>query len=242
VALVKWLIDTQGADVNGRTKLGNTALHGAKCPLVIRALLQREADPTLRDERGLTVLMSSVIRKGNSYKPRTVACLLEDKRVRDSINTTVTAGGSYRGSTAFHLACSQDADDVIPILRLLLEAGADPRLLDGEGRTPTQVFQQTRPYNFPPSPEKMAALAVLLKEAVESTREVYLIMVRRRLVMERQEVALREEGKGGDNSDENQDWRRLVAYVVSDLPAGMFANVMDLLLPAWAPLRRGLRK
>lgn len=45
LALVQWLIDTQGADVNRRTQRGYNALYVAKNPLIVRALLERGANP-----------------------------------------------------------------------------------------------------------------------------------------------------------------------------------------------------
>jgi len=207
---------------------------------VIRALLERWVDFIFIDDRGLTVLMNYV---KSRTTPETVACLLEDRRVRDSINATVMVDGPCRGSTALHLACSQQQD--VPILRVLLEVGADPRLLDGEGRTPMQVFQQSRVGGYTPvslDPHKVAARVVLMKDAVESTREAYLIMNRRRVVAG-QEVAMCEEEEGGGNNREKENWRRLAAFMLNEekCPTGVFTNVMDLLLPAWAPLRRGLR-
>jgi hypothetical protein len=238
LALVKWLIDTQGADVHARTeKHGHTALHGGTSPVVIRALLERRADPTLVDGRGLTPLMDCV-KFCQTAGTWTVACLLEDRRVRDSINATVTVDGPFRGFTALHLACTDlpiygahSQRPHLPILRVLFEAGADPRLLDGKGRTFMEVFHQSfsgGPYYS----EKAAALAVLKKETEESTREAYLIMIRRRVVA-RQEAALWEEEEGGGNN-----WSRLAAFMVGNCPTGVFTNVMDLLLPTWAPLRR----
>lgn len=48
LALVKWLVDTQGSDVNGCTKKGYTAYEFAdKCPLIARALQERGAKPAI---------------------------------------------------------------------------------------------------------------------------------------------------------------------------------------------------
>ena len=76
LALVQWLIDTQGAGANGRTSGGRTALHEAGTLPILQALLERGADPTLLDNYGWTALINQAYR-GRAY---IIACLLEDRR------------------------------------------------------------------------------------------------------------------------------------------------------------------
>ena len=105
LALVQWLIDIHGADVNGHTEDGRTALHEARSPVIVRALLERNADPTLIDVTSWTALMHQ-IRAGRPERVtcvERVVCLLEDQRVVQSVNTT--AKGPCAGYTALHFAC-----------------------------------------------------------------------------------------------------------------------------------------
>ncbi len=85
--LVQWLIATHGADVNGRTSDGRMPLHEAATPAIIRALLERGADPTLLHEDGWNALMWQTF----AGDIGSVACLLEDSpRVIASIDAVAT--------------------------------------------------------------------------------------------------------------------------------------------------------
>lgn len=130
-ALVEWLLDAQAADVNGRLRGNQTALHGATTPVIVRALLERHADPTLFGDRGFTVLMAYI---GWSHFD-CIAPLLEDRRVVTSINASIPqADSSLGGWTALHVACSTPHLSKIErrtILRLLLPGGGRGHLPAG---------------------------------------------------------------------------------------------------------------
>ena len=102
LVLVQWLVDTQGADVNGRAADGWTPLHRASPP-IIRALLERNADPTIQAGYGWTALMYNVYHGRHEC----VACLLENRRVRDTINTSLFVRDSAWLYSSASCLCSQ---------------------------------------------------------------------------------------------------------------------------------------
>lgn len=223
VALIEWLIDVMGADVNGRTEVGKTPLHGAPSLLVVRALLERNADPTLKDEDGETAVMTWA----SWGQDDCIACLLEDKRVVALINSRSTDERN-----ALHLAAWPNETST---LRILLQAGADPCLRDRFGETPRQRCH---------GPGYEAAEAVL-EEGVDAKRAACLLMIRRLVVAQPGTVGLPVEEEEGGLTKEEQDWRRMAAFVVGVGEGGgckkdMFTELIDLLLPTWSLLRRGL--
>jgi hypothetical protein len=261
---VKWLIDTKGADMNSRGRNGDTALHWAGHPRIIRALLERNADPTLVDDDGATVLMYEVMTTKCEAR---LACLLEDKRVVDTVNASIP--GKFRrhgvvfpvGSSALHFACRFKTTTTT--LRLLLRAGADP-FKKAYGATPMDIILQRgqpdpiprrgpnglppkayKEPNYLPTHEKMVAV---LEEGADAQRAAYLLRVRR-LVVARQRQGvdhgvkqriLRREG-----AKQEKKWTRTAAFVVGlggedGCPAFFFTLVMDMLLPVWSPLRKPL--
>ncbi len=226
LSLVLWLIDAQGAHVNRRTKRGGTPLHYAACPRVVRALLERKADPAKVDRCGWTALMTQVV----EGRKDCIACLLEGRRaVRDGwINATSTPREKgERRCSALDLACSKNQTKA---LRLLIEAGADPTVrLDRRGRQltgPTQVNREAK---------------AVLEEGLDAYRAACLVQLRR-LVVQKRGVAVCEEKGGGLSVG-----ARMLAAVVGvgvrgNLPRDVFTVLMDLLLPVWSPLRKGLGK
>ena len=242
VDLLEWLIDEMGADVNGRAEElnrrvwdvrcrlmrgGSTPLHAAASSLVARALLERNADPTLMNDNGDSVLMWHI--KGGHDD--VIPCLLEDRRVVALINSRAPGGFAI---TALHAAIRWKCEDrLTTVLRLLLQAGADPCLSDEDGCTPLQLLRRTKPDNDD--------AAAVLEEGMDAKRAACLIMIRRRVVAQPGTVELPE----GGFTKEEQDWRRLAAYVVGVGEGGgckkdMFTELVELLLPRWSPLRRGL--
>lgn len=244
VPLVQWLIDTKGADVNRRTEGGRTALHVARTMPPIRALLERNAGPTRLDDGGWSPLMQQA-RWG---RPACVACLLEDRRVVETINATVTKERTAHGCTALHIA--RAAPKVQPtdrptFLRLLLAAGADPCRQDGHGRTPLQLLKEQHPANE-------AALAAL-EEGIDAERAISLIQVRR-LVVAQRGVELRVEAEGrrvhtrraAAAAQAAEEEARPVAFAVGlgtrrGCPRDVFLLLMHMLLLEWSRLCRNLR-
>lgn len=222
LTLVQWLIDTQGANVNGRTRDGHTALLGAATLPIVRGLLERGADPTLVDNQGWTILMAYVF-YGYTWS---VSRMLEDRRVVELINAAMV-DGDFRGWTALHLACRSSCPTM---LRLLVEAGANPCLQDKVGRTPLQLPQQWRRHT------DAATMAVLVEEYLDAQRAATLLRLRRVMVKKQ---GVEPNGQAGMTEEEE----RALAFVVGvegGCPRDVFTHVMDLLLPKWHPLRKGL--
>ena len=116
----------RGADLNARSRIGLTALHGAAFagPASIRALLDAGADPSVGDMDGETLLHRVA---GYSSVGPTVIPLLLDAGM--DVNLP-----SDNGETPLHLAAAAVRN--LATVTMLLEAGADPGRRTDEGDTP----------------------------------------------------------------------------------------------------------
>jgi len=169
VALIKWLVNEKGADVNGRSSVGLRPLSGASCPDVIMALLECGADPLTKTRTGCTPLIKCAL----SGYVDCVARLLEDPRVRAKINKPFKAGASL---TALHCACVGSCDgDKLRIIRLLLGAGADPTVAAPSGDTPLDLVRQRSDANL--------AVALQIQETLARCFNSAVIVKARRLVV-----------------------------------------------------------
>jgi len=122
------LLIANGAQVNARARFGWTALMVAAVKGQVefcRLLLDSGADPNVQDSYGWTALMRAASRDRQSA----VATLLDDPRTDPDISQ-----GS--GATALHIAAGLGLG---PVVDRLLAGGADPTILDAEGRSPRQV-------------------------------------------------------------------------------------------------------
>jgi hypothetical protein len=181
VALVLWLVDKKGADVNATTSKGQSSLHEAGSFDIFTALLDRGANPILPGEYDHSPLM----RHARSGNIKAVARLLEDPRVR----TTVNLHSLYLRETALHLACQIKADHNRDcIVRLLLRAGARPDTAGSRGDTPLTCLRK-----LPPNHATISLIAlldqapgtnfvVLLEEAADAEKASLLVKARRLVV------------------------------------------------------------
>lgn len=120
------------------------------------------------------------------------------------------------------------------MLRPLVKAGADPCLRNGQRQMPLQILQQDGHH-----PEA-ATMAGLVEEALDAKRAAALLRLRR-VMVKKQGVEL--SGESGMPAKEEQ----MLAYVVGlgeddGCKRDMFTLLMDMLLPEWHPLRKGLGK
>lgn len=135
LSMVVWLLDEKGADVNvTTTSFGASALHQAISLDILKALLDRYADPTIKDSsHGLPVMWHAFHSSADM-----VARLRQDPRVRATINVQ-----DANGNTALHCAgsCSQ-AEEAALKIHALLHAGADPTITRNNGETPLDVVRR----------------------------------------------------------------------------------------------------
>jgi ankyrin repeat protein len=125
-----------GADVNAQDAKGNTSMHRALPPEQHRAavllLLEREANPNLRDEHG-EIPLQVVITLHRDY---------------DIVNSLLAGGSEVSnrnidGKTALYLAVEEDQVEIVP---LLLAYGSDIFAADNTGLTPIEkAIQEKRP-------------------------------------------------------------------------------------------------
>ena len=171
LSLVVWLLDEMGADVNATTRYGETPIHHASSLDILTALLDRGADPTLRNGySGWNSLMLQV-RHGIVEN---VARLLQDPGVRASVNVQ-----DIGGETALHHACRFAYEPVATsILNLLLQAGSDPNLTNYDGQTSLALLRYRHPSH-------LAAIALLEQYPVakKDAEKASLLVKARRLIV-----------------------------------------------------------
>lgn len=120
IEALQWLID-KGADPAGPRGSANTALHTAKNPEVISALLAAGADANRLNARGDTALHAQV-RLGRAAMVRALLDAGADAN-RANPRGVVPLSEIGRG-------------EALEVARALLDAGADPFVRDEEGNTP----------------------------------------------------------------------------------------------------------
>jgi ankyrin repeat protein len=156
---------SKGADPNARTSAGGTALHLASDSVQLTELLLRQgADPNAVDKAGQTPLylevrsrttdvMGALIRGGADVNARTPdgSTPLHSVATRcygppgPAIRMLVEHGAElhaqdHRGYTPLHVAMDETNAEAA---MTLLDLGADPKILDKEGRTPPQLVRDS---------------------------------------------------------------------------------------------------
>ncbi len=165
-AIALFALISRDADVDAQVaKTGQTALLIAALEnhtAMVRLLLEAGADPDVADAHGMTPLIAAALRDNSTA----IEMLL---RVEAGLDAVWEAPDNP-GGTALHLALHKGNLDVV---RRLLEAGANPNLLDEQDQSPLAVAVRIQ------SPEAVTALldagaaargdALALRYAVEAT-------------------------------------------------------------------------
>ncbi len=120
----------KGADVNGRTKYGNTPLLAAvemSNSKIVTLLLDRGADINQKDSDGWTPLMYSLVHGDEG---------IAEELLRRGADVNARADN---GDTALIIATARG---MAKIVRLLLSKGADVKVVDKFGRTPLMIAEE----------------------------------------------------------------------------------------------------
>lgn len=255
--LVLWLLDKKGADVNGRLAYGLLPLHVACSLDILNALLDRGADPTLVDN----CKQSSLTFYASDGQSDLVARLLQDPRVR----ATIDVQGGTDGDTALHGACHRGDEALATAnVRLLLQSGANPLLINKRRKTPLSLVHDLHPtYTTTTALLEQALVAAELTSLLVKARRlivaananVILPYLQGRVVRARTlpPVTLRQLtlqlNLASGISVETEQCRKLCTTLAflfemgggpkgKGMPRDVFWIVMDLLMPIWDPLRR----
>lgn len=134
---------------------GSTALHHAArrgMTLVVALLLERRASSNVADVNGYTPLLNACIRNQQD-----AALLLAQSTSIEFINM---GSRLIRDSTALHYAAR---NHLIPVVRALLDKGANPNVVDASGNTPLSLAIMDAAFNHSASP--IIARELLIKGA-----------------------------------------------------------------------------
>ena len=257
-SVLRFLIDEHGADMDARMVQPGTLTFPAICDNVplhcavnreaVDVLLTRGANPLLTTSQGWTPLHMYI------YKGRwpCVERYLSDPRARDVVNATAL-DEEHLGQTALHFLCTRayhrggdrlnEWSTRTRMIRLLLQAGADPTIKDVNGRLPADLL-----------PTRSRQSALLLRQSVDDTQNsLFVIKARRFLVADTcrnvgwitRRLACGEKlpcvslsfGAGGRKRRNDLEVRDLLAFLVgldgpsgNVLPSGVFIIVMKFLV------------
>lgn len=179
-----------------------------------------------------------------------MARLLQDPRARATVNVQ-----DNRGYTALHHVCELGDETVVfPLVKLLLQAGANPFIRDDFDESPWNALRQDYP-----TYHTVFALFEQVRGGAENA--ILLAKARRLVVAANSNTVARRytrymEGRPlpqvsltpveEEEEDESRELRTLLAFTLgmgggpenAGMPRDVFRLVLDLLMPTWDPLRR----
>ena len=247
LSLSTWLLDEKGAGVNARSGDGRTSLHVAPSLDVLNAFLDRGGDPNLLNCRGVSALMQHTF----FGQVRLVKRLLQDPRVRASVDVQMCCD-----RTALYLACGYwHEGTATSITRLLLQAGADPTIASNIDGTPLAYLRQRYPTYH--------SSIVLLEQALAAAAKTSVLVSARLTLAANSGAAMTPsclQGRAArgeplprlalapvaSDEEEGRKFRCMMAFLLGigggseggGMPRDVFRVVLDLLMPAWDPLRK----
>lgn len=250
VSLIAWLIEEKGARVNEELANGDTPLHGARSLDILNALLDRGADPNKLNKVDYTPLMHNALHG----RVELVARLLQDPRVR----ATADMQDNYNRSALFLSCYHQVEENATAIVRLLLDANANPTLPDRlKQETPLEFLRRLHP-NY-------HSTIAALTDRTEVTN--LLVNTRRLIFPEKKNTAIQLFSVGSffksfylravrtpvpkvvvatdETDEEGLKTRKLMTFVLglgggardAGMPPEVFRIMMDYAMPDWDPLR-----
>ncbi|CAB0032608.1 unnamed protein product [Trichogramma brassicae] len=162
--------------ISAQDKLGKTPLHYAleKQREFVEILLENGANPNLADADGLTSLHIVVKRNWNSYTGVSFITMFFDISQKKGHPVQINVRDN-KGQTPLHYAAFENN---LPILKSLLERGADANLADAEGSTPLHITYdpQSAYYIFQISSEKGQQVEVNARDKLGRTPLHYAVL------------------------------------------------------------------
>ena len=230
-----------------------TCLQGIRSLDILTVLLDRGGDPTWVSRGPWTPLICQVAHGSVEL----VARLLQDPRVQAAVDEE-----GREGKSALHWACcKKDKEITLVLVRLLLQAGANPALTNDKGATPWTYMSHARPTHHAtialleqfPHTQKDAEKASLLVKArrfaiAANSNTVAPSCLQARVARGRPLpcIALMRMTAGQNENEEEEEegrkFRSLLAFLDGmeggpEMPRDVFRVVLDLLMPSWDPLR-----
>jgi CheY-like chemotaxis protein len=176
-----------------------------------------------------------------------VEYLLQDACVRALINLQ----DSPRGNTALHFACVVlDEAKAIALVRLLLQAGANPLVANRDGEQSLEKLRKCHPSFH-------TAIALLERAIANAEKTSLLVKARRLVIISRNTIApsylqgrvaqalpLPRVGLVPEADEEGHKFRTMMAFFLGigggpeghGMPRDVFRVVLDMLMPSWDPL------
>ena len=205
LSLVLWLLDEKGADVDAQILRGQTVLAKTDSLDILNALLNRGADPTIPDFDD----MSPIMHHAGQIRGNVLQRLLGDPGVR----ATVDKQDRWRNDTALHHArfSVNPFTRKIPVIRLLLQGGASPKITNKFGQQALSFLQNVTD----PDPA-----AIVFLEEVQGIEKTSLLVKAHRIGFV---------SRNFETIPDSPGWITRILYELSSLPSYLHDRVWKYL-------------